>query len=279
MQYRLLLFLCSSALLACSSGDIGGPKQPPGPAPTNPGPGGGETPTPPPYTPPAADAAPPPSTPSDAAPVQPPAASPDAANPPSAPPGGPRGPFTCTLVIGISATGDWFKAGFEGVVGNERWELMAVHSGFVNYWADLNHSIWGTKPSSACAMNAGNPDRVVLSALYLHWMDATVDEWVTALNGAIKNFKTKYSNLKNVELTTFVRSPDEKPCPASMPFKSYIRPEQDMAYLKVAAMFPDLVTVAPKTEVRTCADYGGNPPHLTGGGASAAAQTLGAIYK
>src|SRR3954470_23431539 len=86
---------------------------------------------------------------------------PDSAPPdsgPSAPdPTGPRGPFTCSLVIGIQATGDWFNGGFEKIVDNNRWELMAVHSGFIDYWADPKDKIWGSKPSSACATNADNP--------------------------------------------------------------------------------------------------------------------------
>jgi hypothetical protein len=198
---------------------------------------------------------------------------------PTPTPAGPKGPFTCTLVIGIQATADWFNGGFESMVDGTKWELMAVHSGFVTYWADPKNGIWGSKPSSACATNADNPDRVILTALYLHWMTAPVDQWVTTLSAAVMNFKAKYSNLKNVELATFVRSPGGKPCPGGMEFKSFITPEQDMAYDKMPALFPGLVTVAPKVEVTSCAEYGGNPPHLTGAGKSASAKKLADIYK
>jgi hypothetical protein len=205
---------------------------------------------------------------------------PDPGMPTPTPPASPKGPFTCSLVIGIQATGDWFNGGFEKIVDNTKWELMAVHSGFVTYWADPKHPIWGTKPSSACATNPDNPDRVILTALWLHWLPATVDEWVTGLTAAIKNFQAKYSNLKNVELATFIRAPGAMPCPGGMTFKSYIRPEQDMAYDKMPALFPSgFVTVAPKVTVDSCADFNNNPPHLPGGPAARMAMKMGAIYK
>jgi hypothetical protein len=209
-----------------------------------------------------------------------PAADSGTPTPPPAPAAGAEDPkaFECTLVIGIAATGQWFGAGFEKIVPNEKWELLAVHSGFVQYWADPANAFWSKAPSSACATNAKTPDRVILEALYLHWMDATVEQWVTVLDQAVKTFKAKNPNLKRLEFSTFIRAPGDKPCPASMPFKSWIRPEQDEAYQKIAAMYPGFVTVAPKFKVASCADYGGNPPHFTGGGASAAAKLVGEHY-
>jgi hypothetical protein len=182
-------------------------------------------------------------------------------------------------VVGISATGDWFNAGFEKIVPNDRWELMAVHSAFINYWADPKHAIWGNKPSSRCAMNADNPDRVILVVLSLHWEIVPVEEWVKQITGAMKSFKARYSNLKNLELSTFVRSPGDKPCPLGDTFRNYDLTPADQAFEKVAAMFPDVVTVAPKVAVDSCADYNNHPPHLPSGPAARAAMKMGAIYK
>lgn len=186
--------------------------------------------------------------------------------------------FSCTLVIGIAATGQWFGAGFEKIVDNARWEILAVHSGFIQGWADPNSDFWTKAPGSACAMNAKTPDRVIIEALYLHWMDATVDQWVEVLKQAVGTFKAKNPNLKRLELSTFVRAPGDKPCPGSMPFKSWIKPEQDMAYEKIAAMFPGFVTIAPKFEVKSCAAYGGNPPHYGGNSASDVAKMIADHY-
>ncbi len=217
---------------------------------------------------------------SEPVPTTPPAdaGSADTAAPSATPPSDGK-TFDCTLVIGIAATGQWFNAGFEKMVDNNKWELLAVHSGFVQSWADPNSDFWSKSPSSACTANAKTPDRVILTALYLHWMEATVDQWVEVLTKTVMTFKAKNPNLKRLELATFVRSPGGKPCQAAMTFKSFIKPEQDEAFAKIAAMFPDLVTVAPKFEVRTCADFGGNPPHFSGAGAMAAAKLIADHYK
>ena len=192
----------------------------------------------------------------------------------------PKGPFTCTLVLGISATGDWFNAGFEKVVDGNRWELRSIHNAFVNNWADPNDPLWNSKPSSACTMNADNPDRIIIESLYLHWMDATLDQWMAVLEKFVATTKAKFSNLRNVELSAFVRSPTDMPCPGNMPFKSLIRPEQDMADAMMAAKYPDFVTVAPVIRVDSCGDYNGNPPHFTNGASAAKiAAKVGAVYK
>jgi hypothetical protein len=156
---------------------------------------------------------------------------------------------------------------------------MSVHSGFIDYWADPKNSIWGSKPSSACTKNADNPDRVILTALSLHWENITADQWVTHLVPAVKNFQAKYSNLENLELATFVRSPGDKPCPLGETFRAYDLTPADQAFQKMAAMFPELITVAPKVAVDSCDDYAGHPPHLPSGPASRAAMKMGAVYK
>jgi hypothetical protein len=276
-----LMFLAA----ACSSAPSGGGNAVTPDAGADPGPGGDPVPTPEkkdaaavvadsaPVTPMADAAVSPP--PVDATePTTPP---PDAGSPPvNTGPG--SGDYSCTLVIGIAATGQWFNAGFEKLVDGNKWELEAVHSGFIQTWADPNGSFWNMNPSSACATNAKTPDRVIQVALWLHWMDATVDEWVKALDQVVKNWKAKNPNLKRLEFATFVRSPGGKPCQASMSFKSFIKPEQDMAYEKIAAMYPGLVYAAPKWEVGSCADFGGNPPHFSGAGATAAAKQIADYY-
>jgi hypothetical protein len=238
--------------------------------------------------PPAKDAAP---AASDKAPVvaadaepEPPTADGGDSTPTTTPDAGPistgpgNGDYSCTLVTGIAATGQWFNAGFEKLVDGNKWELLAVHSGFIQTWADPNGSFWNQGPSSACATNAKTPDRVIMVALWLHWMHASVEDWVKVLDQVVKNWKAKDPNIKRLEFATFVRAPMDKACPASMSFKSYIEPEQDMAYEKIAAMYPGFVFAAPKWEVPSCADYGGNPPHFTSGGATSAAKQIAAYY-
>jgi hypothetical protein len=166
---------------------------------THPGPGSSEEPdagadpgptTNPDPTPPKRDAAsqpttenPPPVAPDAAttAPeddAAPPSTGTDAGSPPTNTGGPGTGDYSCTMVIGIAATEQWFNAGFEKLVDGSKWEVLAVHSGFIQTWADPNGSFWKMGASSACTTNAKTPDRVIQVALWLHWMPATVDEWV-----------------------------------------------------------------------------------------------------
>lgn len=184
--------------------------------------------------------------------------------------------YTCTLVIGISATGQWFNGGFEKLVDGNKWELIAVHSAKVELWADPNNALWSHSPSSACTMNAKNPDRILFTSL--NWVYDKVEQWVPPTVAAVKNLQAKYPGVKRIELRTFIRAPMNKPCPGGSDYKSWIKPSQDEANEIVAKMFPGLVYVAPKLEVRTCADYGGNAPHFTTAGAQAAARTVAAAY-
>jgi hypothetical protein len=269
--------------LACAAGEVApseptppsGSATPVTPAPGQPGRPPSAAPMPPPEvaptpSPPPLPVAPPPEMP-------PPAAPEGGASAPA--PSGPRGPFTCSLVIGISATGDWFNAGFEKMVDNDRWQVLAVHNAFINYWADPGNKIWDSKPSSPCAKNADNPDRVILTVLSLHWEKVPVEAWVNQISGAVKNFKARYTNLTNIELATFVRSPGDKPCPLGDTFRAYDLLPADQAFERMAAMLPELVTVAPKVHVDSCDDYAGHPPHLPAGPAARAAMKMAAIYK
>jgi hypothetical protein len=186
------------------------------------------------------------------------------------------GDYACTLVIGISATGQWFNAGFEKLVDGNKWELIAVHSAKVELWADPKNALWGHAPSSACTVNAKNPDRILFTVL--NWVYTKVDEWVPPTVAAVKNLQAKYPGVKRIELRTFIRAPMNKPCPGGSDYKSFIKDSQDEAHEIVAKMFPGLVTVAPKLEVKSCADFGGNAPHFTSGGAQTAAKTMAAAY-
>ena len=183
--------------------------------------------------------------------------------------------FTCNLVIGIKATGEWFNAGFENVVENARWEVVPVHNGHVELWADPMNALWKLAPSSPCAKNAAAPERVIFVGTNYDY--TTTAEWVPKLTAAVNNIKAKYPSAGRIELMTYVRAPGNVACPGNLSFKTVIKPAQDEAIDLVAAAFPGLVFVAPKFEVRACSDYS-MPPHFTGPAAMAAAKTIGGYY-
>jgi hypothetical protein len=79
----------------------------------------------------------------------------------------------------------------------------------------------------------------------------------------VKNLKDKYPSARRIELMTYVRAPMNKPCPGAPDYRSEIGPDQDLAMAMIAAENPGLVTVAPKFEAASCADFGGSIPHST----------------
>src|SRR5579859_5326006 len=120
------------------------------------------------------------------------------------------GPYTCTLVFGILAT-QQFWGDFEKLVNPAKWELIWVHSGFVELWANPNDPIWQTAITTPCAQNSKTPDRIIFVALNFNFM--TLAEWLPPLTAAAKNLQTKYPSARRIELGTFVRAPNNMPCP------------------------------------------------------------------
>jgi hypothetical protein len=185
------------------------------------------------------------------------------------------GTYNCTRIIGINATNEWYSKGFETLVDNGKWEIVRVHSGFVELWAKADASVWSTGASSACAGGA-KPDRILFIAL--NFDTNTLEQWVPPLTAVVKNLRDKFPGLKRVELGTFVRAPGNKPCPQAPAKRSTITPAEDEAIAMVAAANPDLVRVSPKFEAKTCGEFSGNPPHPSASGGTAWAKMMAEHY-
>ena len=161
------------------------------------------------------------------------------------------------------------------MVDNAKWELVRVHSGFVDKWAEPNNGFWNTNPTSACAGGA-KPDRIIFVGLKFEWTSEEL--WTTALTGVVKNLKDKFPGVKSIELATYVRAPGNKPCPQGPPYRSTIHASQDAAIAKVVATDPVLLKASPKFEAPACSDFTGNPPHFSAGGGKKVAAILGQYY-
>lgn len=183
--------------------------------------------------------------------------------------------FTCNLILGIKQTGEWFAAGFETVVDNARWEVVPIHDGHIELWADPKNAIWASKVVSPCKDGADKPDRVIFVGTNYDFV--TVEEWLPRYLAVIANIQSKYPGVKRIELMTHVRAPHNVACPGNLDFKTFIKPGQDAALAMAVATMPGLVSAAPKFEVRTCADYG-LKPHFAGDGAPAAGKAIGTYY-
>lgn len=186
------------------------------------------------------------------------------------------GPFTCTLVLGIKQTGEWFNAGFESVVPNERWEVVPVHNGHLELWADPKNVIWSTKVGSPCAKDATSPDRVIFVGTNYDY--TTTEEFVPRLTAVVENIKARYSAVKRIELMTHIRAPGNVPCPGNLGFKTHIKPAQDESIDLVATRYPGLVVASPRFEVAACSDYD-LYPHFSGAPAMAIARKIGEHYR
>jgi hypothetical protein len=195
---------------------------------------------------------------------------------------GPDGPvltskdFTCSWVIGITTTGEWYSAGFENVVDNARWQNTHVEMGHLEKWADPQNGIWQSGIYSACAMNSKTPDRIVYCAVKYEW--TTLEQFLPAYVAVINNIKTKYPSVKRVDLMTYARGPGNLECKgANRSNDSYIKDVQDQAAAMVADMFPGFVFIAPKWEVKSCGDFG-LCPHISGAANALEAKTIGEYF-
>jgi hypothetical protein len=187
------------------------------------------------------------------------------------------GTYACTLMIGIQATEEWYNFGFETMVDNSKWELIWVHSGFVELWANSNDPVWSTAITSPCAQNPTKPDRVIFLAL--NFLYTTAAEWNPVVSMAVDNIKAKYPSAKRIELMSFIRAPGNSACSQAPAPRSTITPAQDDAMAISAAANPGLVFVAPKFEAKTCSEFSSNPPHPSPAGVTAWVKMMADYYR
>ncbi len=202
---------------------------------------------------------------------------PDTTLPPPSDANSPASAYACTLMIGIQATEEWYNFGFETMVDNSKWELIWVHSGFVELWANPSDPVWSTAVTSPCALNPGKPDRVIFLAL--NFLYTTAAEWNPVVTMAVDNIKTKYPSAKRIELMSFIRAPGNNACSQAPAPRSTITPAQDDAMAISAAANPGLVFVAPKFEAKTCAEFSSNPPHPSPAGVTAWVKLMADYYR
>jgi hypothetical protein len=172
--------------------------------------------------------------------------------------------FACTQFMGPNITAEWFRSGFEPAGEkdwNDAWQVKAPHASFADLWADPNNSVWRAPVESACA--AGRKvDRVVFVTQLSDWSSNNVGRWKTAIGNGIKTIKAKYPELKRVDLVTFYRSKDNKPCPS--PKETWVPAAHDEAHQQLAAESNGFVVVGPMVKV-DCSMFAG-PPYLTTAG-------------
>jgi hypothetical protein len=186
--------------------------------------------------------------------------------------GASAGPFSCTLVLGLFTTSQWFNGTQPGGasmtflqdgVDATKWEAKLQKYSYIEKWADPANGLWTNATQNACVANSTTPDRVLFVGFspgipadqdYDKYHAMTVDQagWETQLNLVITNIKTKYPTAKEIDILTMGRAPGNKLCANNSDVDTVIAPFEDAAFAAVAAASNGLVKVGPQYFVPDC---------------------------
>jgi len=177
--------------------------------------------------------------------------------------------FTCSWVLGIHTTSEWYAAGFEKIVDDARWQVSGLEMAQFE-WKNAGFGGWNSAPTSPCAMNSKTPDRIVFTGVDSG--STTAAQFLPQYESVINIIKTKFPSVKRIDMMTLTRAPGDVECKgANRSGSSWIRPGQDDAIAMEVAKYPGFVFATPKLEVKACSDFG-LCPHI-----SAAANALVAM--
>ncbi len=184
--------------------------------------------------------------------------------------------YTCSQVMGVSVTGEWFSGGFEAHVDDGRWQAMTLSHAYVDLWADPTNTVWATPLASPCTTDSGDPDRVLFVGC--NWTFTTQAEWTAAFTAVVQNLQVKYPKLRRIELLTMLRAPGNVNCATAVNDETVVQPYIDAAVEEVVAKYPGLVTAAPKFQAPSCDVFLLGGPHLTPDGQAAVANVYSTYY-
>jgi hypothetical protein len=211
------------------------------------------------------------------------------------------GPFTCTLVIGLFTTSQWFSGMMPGGasktflmdgVDATKWEGKQTKYAYIEKWEDpTNTSVWGLPLTNPCATNSATPDRIVFVGFspgipadqdYSMYSKFSTDQmgWETLLNSVIATIKGKYPSAKEIDILTMGRAPNNMLCSNNNDVDTIIQPYEDAAYDAVAAASGGFIIVGPKYYVPDCATsyIFANDSDYTTTAANAIATQMAAYY-
>jgi len=216
---------------------------------------------------------------------------------------------SCTLILGVSATGEWInQGGFFDRVDGDRFEARTKVHAYVELWSS-DTTVWsqsfdpaGPPPqpggtAHTCAKNADAPDRVILVGYTdpknVAYQSQTA--WETALEDTVGAIQGHYPSVKQIELLTMVRGPLVQGgttypggfnCDPALQ-EDVVAPYVDLAIGAEAVKHPGLIVAGPKFYVGDCSWWGpssptrdGRGPHFVPGGMpELEAQKMADYYK
>ena len=186
------------------------------------------------------------------------------------------GPFSCTLVLGLFTTSQWFNGTDPGGASKtflqqdgidaKKWEGKTQKYSYVEKWADPTNSVWNAAVAGPCATNATSPDRVVFVGFspyapatdqdYAKYHPGGADQasWETTLKMAVATIKMKFPSVKEIDILTLGRAPGNVLCSNNNDVDTIIPAFEDAAFDAVAAASDGFVKVGPKYYVPDCAN-------------------------
>ncbi len=201
------------------------------------------------------------------------------------------GPFTCNLVLGLFTTSQWFNGTNPGGatkdflmdgVDTTKWESKTLKYSYIEKWIPANSTNWNLTTNNPCAVNSTMPDRVVFVGFSPGTTanDQTQAGWVTLLNQMIATIRMKYPSVKQIDMLTMGRAPNNMLCANNNDVWTVVPAYEDAAYAAVAAAstsFP--VVVGPKYFVPDCNSYEfANDTDYTIAGSNAISLQLATYY-
>jgi hypothetical protein len=199
--------------------------------------------------------------------------------------------YTCTEVIGIDSTNEWYTGGFETYVPDGKWQLLYHHPGYVEDWGVASDDVWKTPTStvttnaptlvSPCTTGSTNPDRVIYN-IFVDGSDSSITNktaYAAGLANVVTQIKAHYSNVKRIDLLTMTRAPMNMACSSSNAAGSMIPQYEDDAVQMQVASGPPAVVASPPFFVMACSDFDSSGgPHFSDAGKTNEAKLYGQYY-
>jgi hypothetical protein len=171
------------------------------------------------------------------------------------------GPFSCTMVLGLFTTSQWFNGTNPGGASKtflqqdgidpKKWEAKLQKYSYVEKWADPNNGVWKISVANSCATNATSPDRV----LFVGYSPDTKHDQPTIqalLEKVIANIKATFPTAKEIDLLTMGRAPGNMMCPNNSDPNTVVGAYFDDAIKAIADASNGLIVPGPKYYVPDC---------------------------
>ena len=172
-----------------------------------------------------------------------------------------RGPFTCTMVLGLFTTSQWFNGTNPGGatktflqqdgIDATKWEAKLQKYSYVEKWADPANGVWKINTATPCATNATSPDRV----LFVGFSPDTKHDQPTIqglIAKVIANIQMTFPSAKEIDLLTMGRAPGNMMCPNNSDPSTVVGAYFDQALQALADASNGLIKVGPKYYVPDC---------------------------